>query len=292
MEDVGDDPRLIRLDAHDDGVNRWEMARLRPDAALAGAISSYSDYWEVTGGFTARRELPGIEPVLIVNLGAPIEIVGGDGETIGIGAGRAFVAATHVRAAISRSSGAQAGVHVHMPLATMRRLLGMPLDLLLDRAVALDAVAPDWGGRLGAELTEADGPGGRARALDRHLRRRLAVAPASDRAISHAVAALTRGPEIPIAELARNLGWSRKRLGRRFREETGVGPRMFRRLARFGRLVARIQGGAGGGWAALAVDSGYFDQSHMLRDFRDFAGVTPREFVARSLPNMGGLVES
>jgi AraC-like DNA-binding protein len=287
-----DDPRLIRLDAHDDGVNRWEMARLRPAAALAGAVSSYSDYWEVTGGFTARRELPGIEPVLIVNLGAPIEIVGGDGETIRIDAGRAFVAATHVRAAISRSSGAQAGVHVHMKLATMRRLLGMPLDLLLDRAVALDTIAPDWGYRLGADLAEAKGAGGRAFALDDHLHRRLAAAPERDREIGHAVATLTRRPDLRIAELARDLGWSRKRLGRRFREETGVGPRMFRRLARFGRLVARIQSGEAGGWAGLAVDSGYFDQPHMLRDFRDFAGITPREFVARALPNMGGLIEA
>jgi AraC-like DNA-binding protein len=284
--------RLIRLDAHDDGVNRWEMARLRPGPLLAGAIASYSDYWEETGGFTARRELPGVEPVLIVNLGAPIEIVGGDGATTRLRAGEAFVAATHTRPAISRSSGAQAGIHVHMKLATMRRLLGMPLDALLDRAVALDDAAPGWGKRLCAELVEAKAPAGRAAILDRHLHRRLAGAGESDREIGHAVLRLAARPETRIGDLARDLGWSRKRLGRRFRAETGIGPRMFRRLARFGRLVARIQAGEGGGWAGLAAASGYFDQPHMLRDFRDFAGVTPREFVARSLPNMGGLIES
>jgi AraC-like DNA-binding protein len=287
---AGDSQRLIRLDAHDDGVNRWEMARLRPDPRLAGTIDSYSDYWEVTGGFTARRELPGIEPVLIVNLAAPIEIVGGDGETVRLGSGQAFVAATHVRPAISRSSGAQAGIHVHMKLATMRRLLGMPLDALLDRAVPLDAVATIWRG-LGAELAEAGDAAGRAAVLDRHLLGRLTAAPETERQIGHAVATLTRRPETRIDDLARDLGWSRKRLGRRFREETGVGPRTFRRLARFGRLVARIQSGKAGGWAELAVECGYFDQPHMLRDFRDFAGVAPREFVARSLPNMAGLVE-
>lgn len=282
---------MIRRDAHDDGLNRWEMARLRPAAALAGAISSYSDYWEVTGGFTARRELPGIEPVLIVNLGDPIEIVGGDGRAIRLGAGEGFAAATHSRAAISRSAGAQAGVHVHMTLATMKRLLGVPLDEMLDRTVALDDFG-GWGRALADALAGAGSAAGRAAVLDRHLALRLARAPEEDRQIAHAIALLAGRPEIRVEALARDLGWSRKQLGRRMREATGVGPRMFRRLARFGRLVARLQRGAAPAWAELALDGGWFDQPHMLRDFRAFAGVTPRQFAARSLPNMGGLVEA
>jgi AraC-like DNA-binding protein len=286
----GGTQRLIRVDAHDDGLNRWEMARLRPAAALAGAIDSYSDYWEVTGGFTARREMPGIEPVLIVNLGDPIEIVGGDGREIRLGAGEGFAGATHTRSAISRSNGAQRGVHVHMPLLTMKRLLGVPLDALADRTVALGDFGP-WGRALAAELAEARSASDRAVLLDRHLAARLAGAPEDLPEIVHAVATLTHRPEVPVEALARDLGWSRKRLGRHVREATGVGPRLFRRLARFSRLVARLQRRDIASWAELALDGGWFDQPHMLRDFRDFAGVTPREYLARSMPNMGGVVE-
>lgn len=283
--------RLIRLDAHDDGVNRWEMARLRPSLALTGDVHSYSDYWERTGGFTTRREMPGIDPVLIVNLGDPIEIVGGDGLEIRVAAGEGFVAATHVRHALSRSGGAQAGVHVHMPLATLQRLLRMPLGEMLDRTVKLDTLAGGWGRDLAASLADAGSAAERADVLDRHLRDRLDEAPEPDSEIGHAVAALTCNPGTSVEALAQELGWSRKRLALRFREATGVGPRMFRRLVRFGRLTARLQQGSTAGWAELALDAGYFDQPHMIRDFRDFAGVSPRSYLARSLPNMGGIVE-
>lgn len=283
--------RLIRVDTHDDGLNRWEVARLRPAAALAGAVDSYSDYWEVTGGFTARREMPGIEPVLIVNLGEPIEIVGGDGRAVQLRVGEGFAAVTHTRAAISRSPGAQRGVHVHMPLATMRRLLGLPLDEMTDRTVSL-ADFGRWGEALAHELAEKAAPVDRAGVLDRHLASRLQDRPEQDPATAYAVHALTRRTNVEIEALAGELGWSRKRLGRRVREATGVGPRMFRRLARFSRLVARLQRGDAAPWAELALDGGWFDQPHMLRDFRDFAGVTPREFLARSMPNLGGLIEA
>lgn len=283
--------RLTRLDSYDDGVDRWEMARLRPHAALATQVTSYSDYWEETGSFSTRREMPGIDPVFIVNLGEPIEIIDGRGDAITVGRGEGFVAAAHVRHALSRSNGAQAGVHVHMPLMTLRRLLRVPLSELLDRTVPLDAAAGGWGRALCSAVAEAQTADDRADRLDRFLFQRLADAPQPDLVIGKAAATLSHAPDVSVEDIATDIGWSRKHLADRFRDATGLSPRMFRRLARFGRLTARLQGDTHQRWAEIAVDAGYFDQPHMLRDFRDFAGVTPREFIARSMPSMGGLVE-
>jgi AraC-like DNA-binding protein len=285
-----DERRLIRVDAHDDGLNRWELARMRPADALIGSIASYTDYWEVTGGFRSRREMPGIEPVFIVNLGEPIEIVGGDGQATVVRTGEGFAGATHTRSAMSRSAGAQRGVHVHMSLLTMRRLFGTPLHQLTDRAVLLADLAP-WTRGLTDELAGATTPDQRANVMDRHLTERLEQAHDEDSAVARAVTTLAHRPDLQIEDLARDLGWSRKRLSLRVREATGVGPRLFRRLARFGRLIARLQRREAADWAQLALDCGWFDQPHMQRDFREFAGVTPREFLARSMPNIGGLVE-
>jgi AraC-like DNA-binding protein len=71
-----------------------------------------------------------------------------------------------------------------------------------------------------------------------------------------------------------------------------VGPRSFRRLLRFQALVEAIKhDGRATSWAALAHDAGYCDQPHMIREFREFSGLTPANYVARSLPDGGGLVE-
>ncbi len=109
-------PRLTRIDAFDDGVNAWSMARIAPPDALHGVIQGYCDYSERTGGFTTRRELPHSDGVLIVNLGETLFVTGGDGRELRLGAGEAFVAGAHLRPALSRSSGAQSGMHVFLSL--------------------------------------------------------------------------------------------------------------------------------------------------------------------------------
>src|SRR5947208_7298518 len=129
--------RAIKVQQHDDGVNAWQNARVTAPPEFGNEIYGYSDYWERTGGFTTRRELPHAEGVLIVNLGATIAITGGDGTALRLRAGEAFAAGAHLRAALSHSEGTQAGMHVFLPLAALRRLLGIPMDRLVDRVVAL-----------------------------------------------------------------------------------------------------------------------------------------------------------
>jgi transcriptional regulator GlxA family with amidase domain len=70
-------------------------------------------------------------------------------------------------------------------------------------------------------------------------------------------------------------------------------PRSFRRLLRFQTLMGLIRAAAGQpNWAALALEAGYYDQSHMIREFGEFSGLTPGMYLARALPEGGGLVET
>ena len=62
-------------------------------------------------------------------------------------------------------------------------------------------------------------------------------------------------------------------------------PKIAARVLRFHRLVARLRaGGVATSWAELAAALGYFDQSHLVRDVRRFAGRTPTELLARIAP--------
>lgn len=81
-----------------------------------------------------------------------------------------------------------------------------------------------------------------------------------------------------IASLARDLGMSTRNLERRFRERTGLAPKLYARMRRFQSVFPAIE--AGTGWAAAAAACGYYDQAHLVRDFREFAGEPPASLLA------------
>jgi AraC-like DNA-binding protein len=72
---------------------------------------------------------------------------------------------------------------------------------------------------------------------------------------------------------------SRQHLARRFAAHVGVSPKTLCRVARM-KEVLRIAGNARAGWAAVAADLGYYDQSHLVAEFRSLTGLTPARWAA------------
>jgi AraC-like DNA-binding protein len=122
------------------------------------------------------------------------------------------------------------------------------------------------------------------------LRQRLADAAPPDPRIARAVALLSsaarRGAARPVGstgearvdDVADTLGMTRQHLARGFRREVGITPKQLARIARMQRAAAALR--RGGDLARLAAELGYFDQSHLSRELRDLAGVTPAALAA------------
>lgn len=286
--------RIVTRQHHADAQNVWSFVRVAPAAELRGWIEGYCAYEERTSGFSTRRELPHAEGVLILNLGDAVRITGGDGLQLVLRAGEGFVAGVHLRPALSHSSGAQRGLQVQLPLVSLRRLLGVPMDQLQDRVLDLRTL---WGaaaaGQLG-ELVESRATEAQVGCLDRLLAQRLLAAPVLDRRTLAALSLLRAAPALDIRAVADRVGWSRKHLANRIEDAVGVGPRSFRRLLRFQQLQQQLRGlpNAAIEWAVQAQQAGYCDQSHLIREFRELAGFSPGEFLRRRLEDGGGLVES
>ena len=92
---------------------------------------------------------------------------------------------------------------------------------------------------------------------------------------------------IAIASLTDELGWSPKRLIARFRAQIGLPPKQAARLLRFQRASEDLAPAAASDWCAFAQDYGFYDQAHLINEFRRFAGDTPDGLLRRRLP-MGG----
>lgn len=82
-----------------------------------------------------------------------------------------------------------------------------------------------------------------------------------------------------VAKLATELGCSRKHLAARFREHVGLPPKLVARMLRF-RRASDLLGASDTSIAELAAVCGYYDQAHLDRDFRDFAGTTPTDYLS------------
>jgi AraC-like DNA-binding protein len=85
---------------------------------------------------------------------------------------------------------------------------------------------------------------------------------------------------VQVRRVAEHVGLSPRHLSRLCRERVGVGPKLLGRLTRFQRVLRELEAGSKPRWAAMAQRHGYFDQAHLGRDFRTFAGVSPGRYLA------------
>lgn len=111
----------------------------------------------------------------------------------------------------------------------------------------------------------------------------LKRATAPDARLARAIALLesTRG-DAAIDRAAREAGWSTRHLQRRFAQDVGLGPKTYARILRVQAAARAAPEAARIGWAAVAGACGFFDQAHLIRDFRAIAGSTPTTFFGRS----------
>jgi len=111
----------------------------------------------------------------------------------------------------------------------------------------------------------------RVSALESELIRRLR--PDRDARVDAAIERMAAG-DTRVETIARELGISRQHLARQFLHHVGVSPKTFARVMRFRRVLES----AHDDWADVAARHGYYDQSHLIADFREFAGGTPGAF--------------
>ncbi|MFB9903562.1 AraC family transcriptional regulator [Allokutzneria oryzae] len=86
-----------------------------------------------------------------------------------------------------------------------------------------------------------------------------------------------------VQDVTERFGLSMRTLQRLFQRYVGVSPKWVLRRYRLHEAAARLAEGAGGTWADVAVDLGYFDQSHFIRDFVRAVGLTPVAYAEACL---------
>jgi AraC-like DNA-binding protein len=268
----------------------WTMRFRRPHPALAGVVGgAYCGYVEDSATPFRRREAANGRVTLILNLGAPLDLVEMSQSSSGGARLSSFVAGLHDGYAITEHRGDQCGIEVDLTPLGAGRLLGAPHEVA-NECVPLDDLLGPAAVELTERLASTDDWGERFALVDRALLARVADAPDPDPAVAWAWNQLERSNgQVPVRVLADEIGWSRRHFGVRFRDAVGLAPKPTARVLRFRRATDLLGRGPVRSIADVAAACGYADHSHLVREFRALAGCTPSQFVADLLPDEGGV---
>ena len=241
------------------------LIRRDPAPPLAARVTSYYGFEVETPEPVRQREGPGTDVVVILTF-EEHWLIDGARHT-------SFVAGLHDRQVTTEHPGRSLGMQVNLDPLAARALVGVPLHELAGLAVPAEQILDPF---LVERLANTPGWDARFALLDETLAPRLADAHPS-REVAWAWQRLreTQG-RVAVGELAAGLGWSRKRIVARFRDEIGLPPKAVARLLRFEH--ARELAGTMP-WGELAFECGFSDQSHLIAEFRRITGRTPETFL-------------
>jgi AraC-like DNA-binding protein len=171
-------------------------------------------------------------------------------------------------------------IGVHFRPGGAYPFLGIATSEIVDDNVALGDLWGSDGRNLRERLLEARSTSERFRVVEGVLLRRLRCGRACHPAARAAVAAFATGRDPSVASVAKLVGLSHRGFIDVFKREVGLTPKLYARLQRFHRVKERIAAlGGPPSWAAFALACGYFDQSHMIRDFMEFSGLSPSGYL-------------
>ncbi|QIB47726.1 helix-turn-helix transcriptional regulator [Streptomyces aureoverticillatus] len=266
----------------------WEWAAARPAPALRPGVLGYRGFRFDLTRARRRLELPDFMTTLVILFGQKLKVYDPVGARQAAKSTYTSVfAGMQSRARLGEHDGRLSGVEIviapwaaytlfRTPMNALANQLVEPADLLGPRFQCLDErleACPDWATRfalLDSTLTQwhLDGPRGSARVLWAWQRLNS-----------------TAG-RIPVHALARECGWSERHLERRFEQQLGLLPKTAGRVLRLRGAVGLLAQGYNG--ASAASLSGYSDQGHLSREFKNMTGWTLSRFArTRALEHSG-----
>lgn len=256
----------------------WAIRPSHP--ALQPLVSRYIGYEQDNVALAVHRGLPSRHVTLIISLRDPVRMSGATGPVSMQG----LVGGLRTEPVLISQDRTQCGIHLELHPFGVRTLFGVSAAELTGRIVGLDdlgwpalAELPD---RLASTSTWPE----RFDLLDDVLAAKVSEPLSVAAELGEAWRLmLSSGGLVHIADVADEIGWSRRHFGERFRAEIGLAPKQAARILRFERAGALLRRGHLD-LAGLAAECGYYDQAHLSNEWRTLAGCSPRTWIVEELP--------
>jgi len=249
---------------------------IRPSPAASRFVRCFWLLEDAAPPPEVQRVVPDGRAELIFNLGQPYECqIAGAWQR----QPRCFLFGQITGPLVLRAAGPARMFGVRFHPHTAGQLLRIPMTEVTDASVSIDDISSRlW--REFATLGDLRSPLDQFAALDRIVVALGKLTRSDDGLLSAAVSELeTPDARRGIGAVADSIGLSARQLERRFLQAVGIPPKLFSRMQRFQRVFPALES-AHAGWADAAAACGYYDQAHLIRDFREFAGKPPAALLA------------
>jgi AraC-like DNA-binding protein len=284
------EPRLQTF-THQSPIGHWTVSVWQTDPRLADIVSSMW-FGEGKTAYQRDRILPSGQSQLLINLGPPQYRVESGPPEVRVPFVDVWYSGLHQGPIDTEAPHGNALLGVAFSARGSFPWLGERMDGLSDRIIALADALGDGALRLRERLLNTPSLPARFRVVERWLLARLKPRMVVHPAVRWAVDRLeATGGRMSIEELATQTGFTRKHLGNLFQQQVGLSPKALARVHRF-RGAMEILNRANGHvpWAELAEACGFYDQSHLINEFRRFTGFSPVELARRDRPDSQSVV--
>jgi len=302
----------LQIFEHHSCLGRWRVAQRRADPRLRGYVHGFV----VSEGYlpTAVREwhIPSLEVAVVLNFASPHRTLNASDPRRASDYRSGWVVGLQSRYRLTEAAGARDFIVIRFTPIGAHLFLKIPMGLLRDRTIELEEIDGPWARLFENRVQATRGWGARLDLIELLIAERLTPASPPSSALVHCWQRLLEAPnKTDLALLSAESGCSRRHLIAQFHAHFGMAPKTISRIRRFNLAVGlanrlgrnAVQHPAGKPyldldskraarmdtrWADLALDAGYYDQSHFIKEFRAFAGVTPVEFLRRLQPGGTG----
>ncbi|MCB0493731.1 MAG: AraC family transcriptional regulator [Cyclobacteriaceae bacterium] len=163
-------------------------------------------------------------------------------------------------------------------------LFGIPANAVTNQMVELDALGRTFAVDLEDEVMNGTTNQKRIAIIESFIEKRLSKNQTVQLPVFEALKHIMKTPVAPkVGQLSSDYFVSERQLERQFLRFTGFNPKQFIRITRFHRAM-QFYGRQEMSLTDIALDCGYYDQSHFINDFKQFSGIGPREFFSGKSP--------
>ncbi|RAJ29531.1 helix-turn-helix transcriptional regulator [Pedobacter cryoconitis] len=132
---------------------------------------------------------------------------------------------------------------------------------------------------LNERLFHTPGPDTAIQLLSRYLIQKVNCARGEDQLIKDSIRQISHNPGSLIRDLSKHYQLSERQFERRFKQTTGVSPYQYSKILRFQRSLSKLNLHTTENLSDVAYQSGFADQSHFIREFKQYAGLTPNSYL-------------